>query len=262
MRKTTLLFLLAVGCSKPSEPGNRASPNQSVSHSGNALAEPSAARPQGTTGKVVPKIAVDAGDSDALSDSIEDRLCPADSDDCVLSDPWGPVRVVSRVPPPKGAPATIEYKRYRNFRYSFAVDVPTFLDIGYPPVNGDGLEFRFGKRGKYAQLLAFGEQNIDAQHGAPKVRIGNERFLDLVQEGHATLFARLVGNHRKQIGIAVLQDGVIVTAQLECELSVWAYFEPVAFRMRESLRMVEGGMYARPKQPFVPYGQKAPFRRN
>jgi eukaryotic-like serine/threonine-protein kinase len=142
---------------------------------------------------------------------------------------------------PPGFPRRVDYRRYYNTRFGFAVDVPIFLVPQPGPANGDGRRFEYNES---FGMVASGIRSWDNSRAAQALfdeemdRIANDvevTLLEKVVEGNCfAIRARVRGvvSH----GRRVLADGIIAGVELSYPAAQEAYFDSIARRVISSFR--------------------------
>lgn len=189
--------------------------------------------------------------------------CPAPLDGVngvELLNPLGPASEEAAVEPPRCYPKVVVFGRYMNARFALAADVPGFLARhGAEAANGDGATFQLGPE---LTIAVWGAHNIDLSVGtgmtqetslknrlddARKVAPG-ERLLLAEREGNAITRASILDGARI-LRKTILEDGLEASIEVTYPEPLAGYFEPIAQRVRRSLRTTSGGLYNRPRKP-------------
>lgn len=189
--------------------------------------------------------------------------CPAPLDGVTgveLVDPLGPASEEASVDPPRCYPKVVVYGRYRNGRFALAADVPGFLARhGAEAANGDGATFQLGPE---LTIAVWGAHNIDlsmapgmTQEKSLRNRLNDarqvapgERLLLAEREGNAIVRASVLDGVRI-LRKTILEDGLEASIEVTYPEPLAGYFEPIAQRVRRSLRTTSGGLYNRPRKP-------------
>jgi Ran GTPase-activating protein (RanGAP) involved in mRNA processing and transport len=152
----------------------------------------------------------------------------------VFASPLGEQSVRSGLPPPPGFPRDVQYRRFVNVRFAFAVDFPTFLVPSDAPPNGDGRAFHW-RRG--ATLLAFGSWD----EGSPIERVYRERLKEAGNtaggslRGNSFAISSMKGSYIIR-ETRILKDGRWAIVIIQYDRTMRAYFAPIARRIQDSLR--------------------------
>jgi eukaryotic-like serine/threonine-protein kinase len=142
---------------------------------------------------------------------------------------------------PSGFPRRVEYRRYYNSRFGFAVDVPIFLVPQPGPTNGDGRQFEYNESfGMVASGIRSWDESATAQtlldgDMASVANASGTTLLEGFVDGNCyTIRVRAGGNisHRR----TVLAGGILAAVSVGYPAAQEAYFDPIARRVLSSFR--------------------------
>lgn len=146
--------------------------------------------------------------------------------------------------PPPGLSYVIEYKRYYNSRFGFAVDVPTFLVPQPGPANGDGRRFAFRKA---VEMTASGMWQWD-EHATARSLFQEEvdrvakRTFSTVLDGTVDQGSYMMKTRDGEditLHKTTLANGVTSGVYFKYPAAQDHYFDPVARRVLASFRPPE-----------------------
>jgi hypothetical protein len=144
---------------------------------------------------------------------------------------------------PATLPHVVQFGRYMNPRFAFAVDVPTFLAPGPPAGNGDGRVFTWGEE---FELRVYGAHHW--QDPPPtKPDAGHRAYPQIT-----SAVTRDANAKRIVVTKLIYADKIDVSVMTTVTPKYEAYFAPIIERAHASLRITTGGMYDRPKRNSQP----------
>ncbi len=140
-----------------------------------------------------------------------------------------------------GSPACPVYARYVNEKFSFSVDVPTFLAKKGADADGRGQPFAYIAGGKRIRVRAW------AMYNAPVMTV-DELFGDWSRRGRVS-YKAVAGNTWVVRGSengqlfymrSILSEGIITTIETTYDPAFADDYEPILARMGASLMTIPG----------------------